>query len=68
MVAGTAAAKVAGLERPTELLTKHLTQERIELYSDLIGYTRVWGRASLTSGLHFFKNNTFCYASVGVAL
>ena len=33
--------KVAGLENPSDLLTKHLTDERISHYSDFIGYTFV---------------------------
>ena len=49
--------KVAGLENPSDLLTKHLTQEGIEHYSSLIGYTYVKGRASATAGLHFMNNS-----------
>ena len=33
--------KVAGLANPCDLLTKHLTEKRINHYSDLIGYTFV---------------------------
>ena len=31
--------KVAGLENPSDLLTKHLSRERIDHYSDIIGYS-----------------------------
>ena len=44
---------VAGLENPSDLLTKHLTQERIDHYCELTGYSFAGGRPSSTSGLHF---------------
>ena len=44
--------KVPGLENPGDLLSKNLSQERIDHYSELIGYAYVSGRAELTSGLH----------------
>ena len=49
--------KVAGLVNPIDLLTKHLTQERIDHYCELIAYTFAEGRSSFTSGLHFCRDN-----------
>ena len=44
--------KVAGLENPADFLTKYLTRERIDAYSDLIGYRFEEGRAQSTAQLH----------------
>ena len=60
--------KVVALENPSDLLTKHLTDERISHYSDLIGYTFVKGRSSLTSGLHLVSDDGSRYASVDTVL
>ena len=51
--------KVAVLENPSDVLTKHLTEERINHYSNLIGYTLIKGRLSPTSGLHSIKSEGF---------
>ena len=44
--------KVAALLNPGDLLTKHLTQERIDCYAGLLGYTFGGGRSSATAALH----------------
>ena len=46
--------KVAGLGNPSDLLTKHSTQERIDHFCELIGYYFAGGRASSTSALQSF--------------
>jgi hypothetical protein len=59
--------KVAGLENPSDLLTKHFTQERIDHYCELIGYSFADGRASSTAGLHFLRENVSLLDGINAA-
>ena len=49
--------KVAGLGDPSDLLTKHLIQESVDHYCELIGHLFAAGRASSTCGLRFCRGN-----------
>ena len=45
-------AKILGTRNPADLLTKHLGQEPIQLYSGILGYEYRGGRAATTAKLH----------------
>ena len=45
--------KVEGLKNPADLLTKYLLRERVDAFSELIGYECNDGRAKSTVGLNY---------------
>ena len=49
--------KAEGLKNRSDLCTKHLTVERIDAYSDLIGYAYDEERAKSTVPLNFIRSN-----------
>ena len=44
--------KVPGTRNPADLMTKHLGREMLDLYSQMLGYTYVEGRAQAAAELH----------------
>ena len=50
--------KVHGLRNPGDLMTKHLTAERIECYCEILGYCFPSGRSTTTADLHRCRPNS----------
>ena len=50
--------KVEALKNPADLLTKSLTRERIDAYSDLMSYEYHAGRAKSIVGLNMFARRS----------
>ena len=48
--------KVEGLKNPGDLCTKYLSLERIDTYSDMMGYEYASGRADATADLNILRH------------
>ena len=51
--------KVAGLLNPSDLLTKHLSRERVDCYSSMLNYRFADGRAAAAAKLHSIDESRF---------
>ena len=49
--------KVLGTRNPADLMTKHLAQEALNLYSEMLGYEFRSGRSTTTAQLHRLEHS-----------